>query len=167
MTTTQEVVAAGAVAGATASIIAICSVAIYVLFIIAWWKIFTKAGVAGWKSLIPIYNQYTLFRISGMSGWWVILPIVVSFLLVLGGGATTQANGAATTTPSGPATVFATIGLIGLIIGIVVQIVQTVKLAGAFGKGTLFKVMSVFFPNITSLILAFGAAKYNKKFMHD
>lgn len=29
-----------------------------VVAIVAMWKIFTKAGEAGWKSIIPIYNIY-------------------------------------------------------------------------------------------------------------
>lgn len=30
----------------------------YILQVIAYWKIFTKAGEEGWKSIIPIYNGY-------------------------------------------------------------------------------------------------------------
>ncbi len=45
--------------------------AIYTL--IVWWKVFEKAGQAGWKCLIPIYNLVILFNIAWMSGWWVLL----------------------------------------------------------------------------------------------
>lgn len=38
--------------------------AICVVGIIAMWKMFTKAGEAGWKSIVPILNIYTLFKIS-------------------------------------------------------------------------------------------------------
>ena len=31
--------------------------AIYVVQIIAMWKLFNKAGEKGWKSIIPIYNS--------------------------------------------------------------------------------------------------------------
>ena len=31
----------------------------YILQVIAYWKIFTKAGEEGWKSIIPIYNYFT------------------------------------------------------------------------------------------------------------
>ncbi len=47
-----------------------------VLMIAAQWKVFEKAGVAGWKCLIPIYNMYVLFLISGKPGWWLILMLV-------------------------------------------------------------------------------------------
>ena len=32
-------------------------IAWYIILVIANWKIFTKAGEAGWKSIIPIYNR--------------------------------------------------------------------------------------------------------------
>ncbi len=54
--------------------------------IVAMWKLFTKAGEAGWKSLVPFYNTYTMFRIAGRNGWWFLLlgvPIVNFVLLVV------------------------------------------------------------------------------------
>ena len=57
--------------------------AFIVLMIAAIWKIFTKAGQAGWKSLIPIYGAVVFLRIIGRPGWWVLLlciPFVNLFL---------------------------------------------------------------------------------------
>lgn len=48
------------------SILAIGMV-LLILQVIANWKIFTKAGESGWKSIIPIYNSVVLFKISGIS----------------------------------------------------------------------------------------------------
>ena len=36
----------------------------YVLCLISRWKVFDKAGIAGWKSLIPIYSDYCTFKIA-------------------------------------------------------------------------------------------------------
>lgn len=45
-----------------------------VIMIIANWKLYTKAGEAGWKSLIPYYSQYVLFRITWNTGmFWAFL----------------------------------------------------------------------------------------------
>ncbi len=58
-------------------------VAFFVLMIAAIWKIFDKAGQAGWKSLVPIYGAVVFLRIIGRPGWWVLLlciPIVNFFL---------------------------------------------------------------------------------------
>ena len=52
---------------------------ISVLTIIAMWKIFEKAGEAGWKAIIPFYNAYTLCKIVDGNGWKFFLlciPIV-------------------------------------------------------------------------------------------
>lgn len=47
-----------------------------VLAIVAEWMIFMKAGEKGWKSLIPIYNTYTLVRIADGNGWKFLLLLV-------------------------------------------------------------------------------------------
>ena len=39
-------------------------------------KMFQKAGEAGWKSLIPLYNTYILFQISWGNGWLFLLGII-------------------------------------------------------------------------------------------
>ncbi|MBR3164466.1 hypothetical protein IKF15_04180 [Candidatus Saccharibacteria bacterium] len=48
----------------------------FAISIIPTWKIFTKAGVEGWKSIIPIYNTWTLFEIVGLQGWYSLLLFV-------------------------------------------------------------------------------------------
>ena len=61
--------------------------AILVATIIGWWKLFEKAGEAGWKSIIPFYSMYTYFRITGRNGWTVLLlfiPFVNLFFLIRG-----------------------------------------------------------------------------------
>jgi chromate transport protein ChrA len=58
------------------------TLAFAVLMMAAVWKIFTKAGHAGWKSLVPIYGAVVFLRIVGRPGWWVLLlciPIVNFF----------------------------------------------------------------------------------------
>jgi len=53
---------------------------IYLVFVIAviagWWMMFEKAGEAGWKAIIPIYNIIVLLKIVGREWWWVILFLI-------------------------------------------------------------------------------------------
>ena len=53
---------------------------IYVVVIVAviagWWMLFTKAGKAGWKSIIPIYSFIVILKIVGRDWWWVILMVI-------------------------------------------------------------------------------------------
>ena len=51
-----------------------CILALWI--IVCMWKIFKKAWLPGWWSVIPFYNIYLRFKTSWMSGWWVL-----SFLL--------------------------------------------------------------------------------------
>lgn len=41
------------------------------------WKIFKKAGLKPWKSLIPFYNFYCLFQLTFNSGWYFLLMFVM------------------------------------------------------------------------------------------
>jgi hypothetical protein len=58
---------------------------ILVVTIVAMWKIFEKAGQAGWKAIIPIYSSIIQLRIIGMSGWYVLLYLVplVNFIFAI------------------------------------------------------------------------------------
>lgn len=50
--------------------------AVFVFSVIVYWKIFTKAGEDGWKSMIPIYNSYTLYKITYGNGWLFLLTLI-------------------------------------------------------------------------------------------
>ena len=64
--------------------VAIATLAITVLLIVAVWKIFVKAGHPGWASLIPLYNAYVLLKIAGKPGWWLLLLFIpfVNFIVL-------------------------------------------------------------------------------------
>ena len=49
---------------------------LFVVIIVANWKIYEKAGQPGWASIIPIYNMYILLKIVGKPTWWLILMII-------------------------------------------------------------------------------------------
>lgn len=56
-----------------------------VLAIVAYWKIFTKAGEAGWKSIIPIWSTIVLLKIVGRPWWWILLLLIpfVNFIIFI------------------------------------------------------------------------------------
>jgi len=56
---------------------------VLLLTAVAMWKIYSKAGEAGWKSLIPIYNTFVFQRIVGRPAWWVLLMLVPVVNIVL------------------------------------------------------------------------------------
>ncbi|MDO4526660.1 MAG: DUF5684 domain-containing protein [Candidatus Saccharibacteria bacterium] len=162
--TEKEAIAAGAIGGGIVATMLICGFVVTIIMIIAWWKIFKKAGLAGWKSLIPFYNMYCLYRISGLSGWWFLLYVAASIFISSGFNYTVTTSGQIAEVFINPA------GWIGLTLTFgcaILQIVQEIKLADNFGRGIVFKICSVFFTPITTLILGFGSDKYDKKSLHD
>jgi hypothetical protein len=65
----------------------ICAIALVlgVITIVALWKIFVKANLAGWKSIIPIYNTICLYKITWGSGWMFLTMFVplVNFVIAI------------------------------------------------------------------------------------
>lgn len=120
----------GTALGAFMGVFLLFSIVKLVIQIVANWKLFNKAGEKGWKSIIPIYNVITLFKISGLSPW-IVCAFLLGFIPVVGGL---------------------------IILG--VSIYQAYNLAKSFGKGAGFTVGLVLLPSVFYMILAFGKADY-------
>ena len=119
----------GTLAG-VAMVIIVFAFVIGILTIIANWKLFTKAGQKGWKSIIPIYNTVILFRIAGVSPWLIL----AYFAAIIPG--------------------------IGWLVVAALTIYLMYNLAKAFGKDGAFTVGLVLLNTIFMMILAFGKSEY-------
>ena len=128
-----------------------------ILMIAALWKIFKKAGTGGWKALIPVYNEYTLFKIS-----WKPRYFWISLLL----GLAVSVLGEISAYLSDYAMFFAIAMFACAIIALVIEIKVIFKLAKAFRKGVGFGLGLLFLPVIFYPILGFGKAKYRRKRRH-
>ena len=73
-----------AAASGVSAVYVILSLAISVLTVVAMWKLFVKAGKAGWKCLIPFYNTYCLYDIAWGNGWLFLLMFVPCVNVVVG-----------------------------------------------------------------------------------
>jgi hypothetical protein len=107
-------------------------IAIIVVAIVAFWRVFTKAGKPGWAAIVPIYNAWTLAEIAGKPGWWglaiALAPIVP---------------------------------LIGPVVSMVLALLISIEVAKKFGRSTVFGVVGLWlFSLIGYLILAFGKDTY-------
>ncbi|MGI6108999.1 MAG: DUF5684 domain-containing protein [Eubacteriaceae bacterium] len=49
---------------------------IYIICIIASWKVYEKMGRPGWNCLIPIYNMYVFFDVLYGNGWKFLLLLI-------------------------------------------------------------------------------------------
>ena len=131
----------------------IISLGIALFFIICMWRIFTKAGRAGWKSLIPIYSAYVQWDIAWEGSKYLtiifgsigvgILSIILGFLGQFG------------------AIIILIVGIVWSIYMIVLSFKMAIRMAHRFGKSTAFGVLGlIFFPVIGYPILGFGSADY-------
>jgi signal peptidase I len=65
-------------------------VVVFILFVIlpyfGLWKLFEKAGQAGWQAIIPIYNAYVMIKLNGKPVWWIILVLIpgINILVLIG-----------------------------------------------------------------------------------
>ena len=48
------------------------------------WVLYKKCGEEGWKSLIPIYTDLTLLKVSGLNWWWIFLIYAGSSAYIFG-----------------------------------------------------------------------------------
>lgn len=122
----------------------------WLLQIIANWNIFTKAGEAGWKSIIPVYSDYISYKIAWQpSYFWLVFVL---------GIITSVANGM--TDPNGTnTTILLIVSLIRIILAII-SILYCIKLSRAFGHGIGFAIGLMFLQPIFMLILGFGNDPY-------
>lgn len=128
----------------------------YLIFAFVWWilqiianqNIFTKAGEAGWKSLIPIYGDYVSYKIAWQTSYfWLnfILGILLSYV------SNANLN----------ESMFLSLIVILLKIALtVINIMYCVKLARAFGRGIGFAIGLILLQPIFLLILGFGSDQY-------
>ena len=133
-TSTDDGAAAGLLAGTFLVVLFLIMVPLIIFSIVCLWKTFEKAGVEGWKAIVPVYNGWVLAEIAGKPGWWGIVS--------LGG-------------------VIPVIGFIASIAGFVLYILIAIELSKKFGKDSMFAVLLILLPVIGFAILAFGSAKYS------
>lgn len=114
-----------------------------VLAMIGTWKMFTKAGVAGWKALIPYYNDFIRFDLFwDKKVFWLYLVLTVALQVL---------------TASGNAGLIAGAVAVALL---VVTFKMARRTAECFGMGTGMMLLLVFVPWLGNFILGFGKAEY-------
>lgn len=128
-----------------------------ILIIIAEWKLFKKFGEKPWKSLIPYYNSYILYKHAwDKKVFWVYLAS--STLLDI-----TQmvSDHLSKNNPNNMwLTLLILIALPFGIVSAVCSILYTFRLAEAFGKGRAFSVGLLLVYSVFISILGFGKSKY-------
>ena len=129
------------------AIIAVIGLGRYLMTAIGYSKMYKKAGEAGWKAFIPVFNTYNNYKISWngkMFFLYAALTIVSSILGICTEGVMAMVAGVVS---------------LGIII---LAVMQNVKMAKLFGKGAGTGIALILFPGITALILGLGKAEFQK-----
>lgn len=112
-------------------------IGIAVIIFVANWKLFTKAGEEGWKSLIPIYNTYIKINIAfNGSKNWLISEVILSFF-------------------SGLIGIDTTLGLLMFLIATGINLYVSYSFLRRY-TDTWMSILSLFFPVIIIPIVAFS-----------
>ena len=119
---------------------------IVIAVIAGMWLVFQKAGEAGWKSIIPIYNVWVLMEIIGRPGWWVILY----FLPAVGWGL-----GELLDLPES----WLAAAVVG-VVSFVIWVITMVGLAESFDRGIGFAIGLMFLPMLFYPLLGFSDMQY-------
>lgn len=136
----------------------IISVACIAVSIAAMWMIFEKAGEKGWKSLIPIYNNYMLYKIAHNSKFVqyvlsVCLMCISTYGLVFGIAGLVMA-------PSAVMIALSLISFIGFLATIIWMFVLTYQvnadLFESFGYDRLFALLIFISPAIFVMYCVIG-----------
>lgn len=133
MVTTTTTNADAEALGMLGMIILLAMLPFLVLLIASYWKMFTKAGEDGWKSIIPVYNTWVLAEISGRPGWWALIILLASIPII---------------------------NFVAAIPALVLWVLISIDLAKSFGKDPVFSIVLLLVPFVGYPMLAFGKAQY-------
>jgi len=104
---------------------------IVLVFIIAGWHLFSKAGKPGWAIIIPFYNLYIYTQIIQRPGWWILLYFSIA------------------------------IPAVGALALVFLSIVDQLRLAKVFGRSAGFGVGLILLGWVFFPILAFSGSQYD------
>ena len=140
----------------------IISLALTALAIIAYWRIFVKAGEEGWKAIIPFYNAYTAMKLFWKTSiFWIGIGLGVG--ASIGYGMASYGVVALAIYGGGGNAAVMVIGFILAfgcgITAFVLEIMFLTRVSKAFGHGAGFTVGLVFLNFIFILILAFSKSE--------
>ncbi len=146
--TAEQAMVAGSIIGAMLGVFLVLGIVYFILRVIADWKIFTKAGVAGWKSLIPFLCDYEEYKLCWKGSLGLVAAVCLAFINYVTTRVKSPNNG-----------MVILMGVLA-ILGLVLSFIQSQRLSRAFGKGAGFGVGLFLLGPIFRLILGFGSARY-------
>ena len=131
----------------------ILTVVYYVLVVIGFWKVFEKGGEPGWKSLIPVYNWYIIYKMCWKTDmFWAFLGFSVASSVLM----------------NLPVTGFMFYLMLALgLIAAVIRALAYYNVSLAFGHGIGYFLGLYFLEPIFFMIIGFGGSRYQGPVLND
>ena len=126
---------------------------------IARWRLLEKAGLEGWKSLIPIYRRIQDFKVAWVSEWGVAYYLVWLAAIAI--------NIISYIFKFSFKNAITIVTLICVCFNLLLLLIYTAKLSRAYGHGFGWFLGLLFFGDLFYLMIAFGKSKYNKPKFND
>ena len=141
-------------------IIAFIAILATIFNIVARWIFFNKCGERGWKAIIPVYNEITLLKLSGMNWWWIFFLYASSLVSIFESIFSAFERNYPSYGFGVISLFFSLLAFAASIATILTKINESINLAKKFNKNGGYGVLIFFFEPIMFLIL--GLSKSNK-----
>ena len=138
----------------------VLSFILWILDIIARWKINTKAGRTGWFALIPCLSEFTLFDLATGMGWLGVVYFILSLFGLSISFSQLMQLSSGTYDFTSPGGLSSGLSMLISVVSWVLSIFLAVKLSRAFGKGVGYIILLIFVAPIARMMLGFGSAVY-------
>lgn len=127
----------------------------YALILAARWLLFNKAGLSGWKSLIPFYSDYCTYKIAwNTKFFWIVTVCGIISAFVSGRVSTLTENGEAVPV------IFSLLTTVTGLAVTIINLMMNINLSNKFGHGILFGLGLTFLTPVFTLILGLGSSRY-------
>ena len=132
-------------------------VLLFLAVMAAKYMLFIKMGEEGWKSLIPFYSRYLLYKKCWNGSYYfvslaMIIPVVIlgvsSYIIYIGGYGYSFGI------------VLGVLAVLTATVPFVMNLILSYKISKAFGHGLLFTVGYLLMTDVFTIILGFGDDKY-------
>ncbi len=133
------------------------SAVLFLAALAAKYMLFIKMGEEGWKSLIPFYNRYLLYKRCWNGSYYFIALFMFIPAVVLGVSSYIIYNGGYGYSFG---IVLGILAVITAMVPFIMNLVLSYKISKAFGHGLLFTVGYLIMTDIFTIILGFGDDKY-------
>lgn len=128
-------------------LLALLSLAVPILMIIATWKLFEKAGEPGWQALIPLYSTYVQYKITWKTSYFYLLLGCLGTILII-------------TLSDFLSALLLPLAFVAYAVTFFLNLISAHKLSTAFGHDIGFTLGLILLEPIFLMILGFGSSRY-------